>query len=230
MAAKYEYDLVVIGGGSGGSATARRAAQYGKKVLIVDRGVTYDGVVRHGAGAGGTRLNAGCVPKKLMFAAGTLLDDLRGRSARCAGFGIEVGDVGFDWARLKAARDAYVERARANYVRNYVRNWGREGIDYASGYGRLRDGHTVEVDLLEAPGQARRSSVTVEGRMLPETRTYAAAKVVLAPGGAPRFPAIPGAELCVSSENFFDLADQPKRAAVIGAGYVSVIAGSPGRG
>ena len=71
----------------------------------------------------------------------------------------------------------------SNYVRNYVRNWGREGIDYASGYGRLRDGHTVEVDLLEAPGRARRSSVTVEGRMLPETRTYTAAKVVLAPGG-----------------------------------------------
>ena len=98
-----------------------------------------------------------------------------------------------------------------------MRNWGREGIDYASGYGRLRDGHTVEVDLLEAPGQARRSSVTVEGRMLPETRTYTAAKVVLAPGGAPRFARDPRRRARASSDNFFDLADQPKRAAVIGA-------------
>src|SRR6187551_2231496 len=96
----YQYDLVVIGGGSGGIATARRAAEYGARVALVEAGRL-----------GGTCVNVGCVPKKLMWNAAELVGEFR----TAASYGFDVQVAGHDWLQLKSARDAYVERLNGIY-------------------------------------------------------------------------------------------------------------------
>src|SRR5690606_33669345 len=128
------FDYVVIGGGSGGVATARRAAEYGAKVALVEAGRL-----------GGTCVNVGCVPKKVMWNAA----DIAHRLHDAVGYGFEVSHSGFDWAGLKGRRDAYI--GRLNDI--YENMLGNSGVTLVHGYGRFRDARTVEVDgrLLSAP-------------------------------------------------------------------------------
>ena len=100
------YDLLVIGGGSGGSACARRAAAYGAKVCLVERMWEHDANgVRHGAGPGGTCVNVGCVPKKLMWMAASQRESMVGPSSVTEGLGLKASTGAFDWATLKVNRD-----------------------------------------------------------------------------------------------------------------------------
>jgi len=177
----YQYDLVVIGGGSGGIATARRAAEYGARVALVEAGRL-----------GGTCVNVGCVPKKLMWNAAELVGSL----ADAKGYGFDVTVGGHDWAALKAARDAYVTRLNGIYETNLAKS----KVTVVRGWGRLLDAHTIEV------GDER----------------LTAGRVVLAPGGRPHRSTIPGAELSLDSDGFFALAARPQSVTVVGGGFIAV--------
>jgi glutathione reductase (NADPH) len=176
-----EYDLIVIGGGSGGLACARRAAEYGARAVVIEAGRL-----------GGTCVNVGCVPKKLMWNAASLADGL----GDAADYGFHVTEDGLDWATLKNKRDAYI--ARLNDI--YAANLARSKVDLVRGWGRFVDAHTVE-----AAGRKLR------GR-----------QIVIATGGRPLLPDIPGMELGITSDGFFELEAQPERVAIVGSGYVAV--------
>lgn len=175
------YDYLVIGGGSGGVATARRAAEYGARVLLIE-----------GGRLGGTCVNVGCVPKKLMWYAAGIAGALRD----AAGYGFTVDTPEFDWQALKRRRDAYI--ARLNGV--YADMLERAGVELVRGFARFVDTRSVEVD-----GQR-----------------FSAPHVLIATGGRPWVPEVTGAELGIDSDGFFALEQQPRRVAIVGSGYVAV--------
>lgn len=175
------YDLIVIGGGSGGLAVAETAARMGKKVAVIEN-----------RKLGGTCLNNGCVPKKIMWYAANLAHAVDETSS----FGIPSHRAKTDWARLVAGRERYIDNLNA-YWDSYVDD---SGIDRIDGFARFVDGYTVEV-----AGQH-----------------YRAEYIVIATGGQPIVPPVPGAELGITSDGFFELAQQPERVAVIGGGYIGV--------
>jgi len=175
------YDLIAIGAGSGGLAVAEQAAAYGKKVAVID-----------GGPIGGTCVNDGCVPKKVMWYAAQLahaVDDANG-------FGVPATRGDTDWDRLVNAREQYIGNIN-NYWHSYVND---SGIDYIEGYARFVDATTV----------------TVNGRL------YTADHIVIATGGSPIVPPLPGAELGISSDGFFNLKQLPRKVAIIGGGYIGV--------
>jgi glutathione reductase (NADPH) len=177
----HDYDLVVIGGGSGGIAAAVRAQSYGARVAVIED-----------HRLGGTCVNVGCVPKKVMWYAASLahmLDD-------APDYGFHLERRGLDWAALKSARDDYV--ARLNDI--YARRLSDSGITDVRGTGCFVDAHTVEVN-----GQR----LTTE-------------RVLIASGGAPLVPELPGAELGITSDGFFEIAACPRRVVVVGSGYIAV--------
>jgi len=184
------YDYVVLGGGSGGMASARRAATYGAKVLVIERG--RDG----GAGLGGTCVHYGCVPKKVMF--NTAMHAEIMHSAKDYLFKnvkeIQFGD--FDWSAMKVKRDAYIERLNGIYERN-LKN---AQVDLVNGVAKFVDAKTVEVN----------------------GKKYTGKHILIAVGGAPALPVIPGIEHTITSDGFFHLQEQPKKVAVVGAGYIAV--------
>jgi glutathione reductase (NADPH) len=175
------FDLICIGGGSGGVATANRAASHGARAALVESGRL-----------GGTCVNVGCVPKKIMWTAAQMAESLRD----AAGYGFSVPPHGFDWAKLVAARDAYVRNLNATYERVLLGN----KVAVMRGRATLAGARAVEVD----------------GQRL------SADHVLVATGGHPRVPDIPGAELGITSDGFFALQAQPRRMAIVGAGYVAV--------
>ena len=177
-----EFDLLVIGGGSGGLATAQRAAEYGARVALFEP-----------SRLGGTCVNVGCVPKKVMWNAAELAGALV--SAPAYGFDVQTG--GHDWAKLKRGRDAYVERLNGIYARNL----DKKGVVTVRAAVQFRSA----TEIVDAAGEA-----------------YRARHVVIATGGTPRLPSIPGAELGITSDGFFDLERLPSRVAVVGAGYIAV--------
>jgi len=177
------FDLVCIGGGSGGVATANRAASYGAKVALIE-----------GARLGGTCVNVGCVPKKIMWTAGQMAHTIED----AASYGFSVPPYDFRWGRLKAARDAYVANLNGAYARSLLGN----KVEIVRGYARFVDARTVAVD--------------VDGDRI------TADHILLAVGGAPRLPDIPGAMLGITSDGYFDLETQPDRLAVVGGGYIAV--------
>ncbi|HYP91151.1 MAG TPA: FAD-dependent oxidoreductase, partial [Polyangiaceae bacterium] len=120
------FDYLVIGAGSGGLASARRAARYGAKVGIVDPGPL-----------GGTCVNTGCVPKKIMWNAAECAEWL----ADAAEYGFGAGSAGFDWLKLKRARDAYVQRLNAMYDRNLE----LDGVTLFTGRARFAEPAVLEV-------------------------------------------------------------------------------------
>mmetsp|Transcript_35412 Transcript_35412/g.64859 ORF Transcript_35412/g.64859 Transcript_35412/m.64859 type:complete len:498 (-) Transcript_35412:61-1554(-) len=196
------YDYIVLGGGSGGSAFAKRAAGYDAKVCIVERGRSYENGFRKGAGPGGTCVNVGCVPKKIMFYAAAHREALVSDVATASGFGYSVGDVKFDWAALKAKRDAYV----AGLNSTYKKGWEKAGADLVEGLASFVDTKTIKVAAADGS----------------EKTLQATKGVLIAVGGEPSLPDIPGKELAINSDGFFDLETQPKKVAVIGAGYIAV--------
>jgi glutathione reductase (NADPH) len=175
------FDLLVIGGGSGGLAHAQRAAEYGAKAAVVEHGPL-----------GGTCVNVGCVPKKVMWYAAHHAHGFH--YASHYGFDIEV--KGHDWAALKARRDAYIERLNGIYEANLE----RRGVSYLSGSARFIDSNTVDID----------------------GRHVAADRIVIATGGRPMVPDIPGAELGITSDGFFQLEERPQRVLIAGSGYIAV--------
>ena len=176
------FDLIVLGGGSGGLAVAQRAAEYGARVAVFEHGRL-----------GGTCVNVGCVPKKVMWNAAEIAH-LIGQASHY-GFDLSVG--GHDWGLLKRGRDAYVERLNGIYRRNL----DNKDIVTVLSHGRFTGPREI-VD--EAGG------------------SYRAEHVVVATGGYPRVPELPGAERGITSDGFFELEEQPERVAVVGSGYIAV--------
>jgi glutathione reductase (NADPH) len=177
-----QFDLLVIGGGSGGLSAAQRAVEYGARVALFEP-----------ARLGGTCVNVGCVPKKVMWNAAELAAALH--HAPFYGFDLRVG--GHDWAKLKRGRDAYVQRLNGIYERNL----DKKGVVTVRSAARLRSA----TEIVDANGEA-----------------YSAKHVVIATGGAPKLPAVPGAELGITSDGFFELEKLPRRVAVVGSGYIAV--------
>jgi glutathione reductase (NADPH) len=181
LALAREYDLLVIGGGSGGLAHAQRAAEYGARAAVIEYGPL-----------GGTCVNVGCVPKKVMWYAAEMRHHLE--HATDYGFGIDAH--GHDWTSLKARRDAYVTRLNGIYENNL----GRRGVEYIAGAARFVDPHTLAVG----------------------DEHYRADRIVIATGGRPMVPDIPGAEYGIVSDDFFTLEERPQRILIAGSGYVAV--------
>ena len=175
------YDLIVMGGGSGGLACAQRAAQYGARALVVES-----------ARLGGTCVNVGCVPKKVMWNAAQIAH----AAHDAAEYGFDLSLAGHDWAALKQRRDAYVLRLNGIYERNLA----NRKVDLVRGRGTLAGAGRVMVDGVE----------------------YTAPHVVVATGGRPSVPEIPGAGLGITSDGFFELEERPRRVAIVGSGYIAV--------
>lgn len=175
------YDLIAIGGGSGGLSAAERAAKYGARAAVIEAGKL-----------GGTCVNLGCVPKKIMWYGATIAHTLHDASA----YGFTVTQEGFDWSRLVAERNRYV----TNINRWYHTYLTDSNIDEIQGHARFIDNRTLEV------GGVR----------------YRADHIVIAPGSYPVVPDIEGADLGITSDGFFALQEQPGRVAVVGSGYIAV--------
>ena len=177
-----EYDYIVIGGGSGGIASANRAAMHGAKVILFE-----------GREVGGTCVNVGCVPKKVMWYGAQVAETLH----RYAGeYGFDVTLNKFDFATLKANRQAYIDRIHGSYERGFDSN----GVERVYEYAKFVDPHTVEV----------------------AGERYTAPHILIATGGHALYPNIPGSEYGITSDGFFELDEVPKRTAVIGGGYIAV--------
>jgi len=145
------FDFLVIGGGSGGVACARRAAMYGKKVVVVERGPDRDEQgLRRGGGYGGTCVNIGCVPKKLMYTAATHFE----AAETAPGYGVQMAHPKLDWAALVEKRDAYV--ARLNTI--YTRNLDNAGITHVEGFARFVSPTQVERRTLFRITKSRKPS------------------------------------------------------------------------
>ncbi|MEZ2127321.1 MULTISPECIES: glutathione-disulfide reductase [unclassified Sinorhizobium] len=180
----FDYDLFVIGGGSGGVRAARVAASLGKKVGIAEE-------YRYG----GTCVIRGCVPKKLFVYASQYHEHFED----AAGFGWTVGESTFEWKKLIAAKDKEIERLEGLY-RKGLSNAGAETFDTRA---ELVDAHTI--------------------RLLRNDRIVTAETIVIATGGAPNpHNALPGHELCISSNEAFHLEELPKSILIAGGGYIAV--------
>ena len=176
-----EFDYISIGGGSGGIASANRASMHGQKCAIIEA-----------KALGGTGVNVGCVPKKVMWYAGHIAEAL----TYAPDYGFELERKGFNWSKVVEERQAYIGRIHQSYDRLL----GKNNVTVINGYAKFIDKNTVEVN-----GQQ-----------------YRAKHITIAVGGKPVIPEVPGAEHGIDSNGFFELAEQPKRVAVVGAGYIAV--------
>ncbi len=177
----YDFDLFVIGAGSGGVRAARFAASFGAKVAVAESRYL-----------GGTCVNVGCVPKKLMVYAAQYQDEFNLSKS----FGWDVEAKGFDWPTLISNKNTEIARLNGIYEKLLVNS----GVELLNGHAKLIDAHTVEVN-----GQH-----------------YTAKNILVAVGGWPQVPDIPGREHVTDSNQVFFLKEQPKRVLVIGGGYIAV--------
>lgn len=193
----YDYDLLVIGGGSGGLAASKEAATLGAKVAVCDfvqptpRGTTW--------GLGGTCVNVGCIPKKLMHQAAILQEGLKDSRE----YGWQTPEsITHDWNKMVEG------------IQNHIGslNWGYrvalrdKKVDYLNAYATFVDDHTMK---------------TVDRRG--KEKTITADKILLATGGRPRYPDIPGAkEHCITSDDIFSLSYAPGKTLLVGASYISL--------
>lgn len=177
----YDFDLFVIGAGSGGVRAARFAAGFGARVAVAESRYL-----------GGTCVNVGCVPKKLLVYGAHFAEDFE----QATGFGWSLGEANFDWATLIANKNREIQRLNGIY-RNLLTN---SGVSLFEGHARIVDAHTVEVN-----GQR-----------------HSAERILIATGGWPQIPDIPGREHAISSNEAFFLKQLPKRVLVVGGGYIAV--------
>ena len=175
------FDLIVIGGGSAGLAHAQRAAEHGADVAVIENGLL-----------GGTCVNVGCVPKKVMWYSASYARSVR----LAADYGFDLTVNGHDWSAFKQRRDAYV--ARLNDI--YQENLDKRNVELIRGTGDFVNKNSIRV----------------------ESDDYRADNIVIATGGRPIVPRIHGAELGITSDGFFELPDRPERVALAGSGYVAV--------
>ncbi|WP_395021090.1 glutathione-disulfide reductase [Dongia sp.] len=178
--ALYDYDLFVIGGGSGGVRAARMASGYGAKVGIAEE-----------YRWGGTCVIRGCVPKKLLVYASHVHDEI----ADAAGFGWTIPEAQFSWPKLIENKDKEIARLS----RIYVELLTKAKVEVIEAHARLVDRHTIELD----------------------GRQVRAKTILLATGGKPERPRIPGIEHSITSNEAFHLPHLPKRVAVVGGGYIA---------
>jgi glutathione reductase (NADPH) len=178
-----KYDLIVIGAGSGGMGSGRKAAAFGKKVAMIENRVI-----------GGTCVNVGCVPKKVMFNLAGFMEDAH----LFKDYGVTgTESLKLDWKTFKSKRDAYVKRLNGIYTNNV----SNSGIDYFHGTAAFVDNKQVS---------------TSEGRLLE------ADHIMIASGSYPQTPQFPGAEHCWSSDDIFSMDDIPASMVVIGGGYIGI--------
>ena len=177
-----EYDIIAIGGGSGGIATMNRAGEHGAKAAVIEE-----------KKLGGTCVNVGCVPKKIMWYGAQIAESFHHYGPD---YGFTSSDVQFDFAKLRQNREAYIDRARSSYDGSFKRN----GVDLIEGRAHFVDSHTVSVN-----GELIRAK-----------------HIVIATGARPNIPTIPGAELGGSSDDVFAWEQLPKSVAILGAGYIAV--------
>lgn len=175
------FDIIALGGGSGGLAVTQRAAEYGARAAVIEQ-----------AQLGGTCVNVGCVPKKVLWNAAHMVESARD----AAGYGIHLPEAQVDWALMRSRRDAYIMRLNGVYARNLE----KRGVTHIAGIAAFHDAHTIVVG----------------------GRHYTADHIVVATGGQPLRPAVPGQELGLTSDDFFAMNARPNRVAVIGSGYIAV--------
>ena len=177
-----EYDIIAIGGGSGGIATMNRAGEHGAKAAVIEE-----------KKLGGTCVNLGCVPKKIMWYGAQIAESIHKYGPD---YGFTNTGNKFDYATLRKNREAYIDRARSSYDGSFKRN----GVDLIEGRAEFVDAHTVSVN-----GELIRAK-----------------HIVIATGAHPHIPAIPGAELGGSSDDVFAWEELPESVAILGAGYIAV--------
>lgn len=176
------FDYICIGGGSGGIASANRAAMRGAKVALIEANEL-----------GGTCVNVGCVPKKVMWHGAQIAEAIK---LYAEDYGFDVDLKSFSWRKLVESREAYIKRIHESYNRVL----GNNKIHVIKGFAKFVDNKTVEVN----------------------GEQYTADHILIATGGRPTIPDIPGAEYGIDSNGFFELNEQPGRVAVVGAGYIAV--------
>jgi len=176
-----QFDLIVIGGGSGGIASAFRAAKYGAKVAVVEQ-----------SSLGGTCVNLGCVPKKIMYNASMIAQTLH----ESIDYGFSPVPVSLDWNNLVMKRSAFIERLRENYAKRFA----QLNITHLIGTGVFHDEQSIKVN----------------------NKIYQAQHIIIATGGEPSLPIIDGVQHVIDSDGFFALGKQPEKAAIIGSGYIGV--------
>lgn len=181
------YDYLAIGGGSGGIASINRAASYGKKCAIIE--------AKH---LGGTCVNVGCVPKKVMFYGAQIAEAIHNYAPD---YGFDVDVKVFDFAKLVESRQAYIGRIHTSYNNVLAKN----NVDVLHGFAKFVDAKTVEVSYADG-----------------STEQVTADHILIATGGRPSIPNVKGAEYGIDSNGVFALNTLPKRVAVVGAGYIAV--------
>ncbi len=205
---EFDFDFFVIGAGSGGIASARRAAStWNKKVAVAEV-----------AKMGGTCVNVGCVPKKVMWNAASIAENVH--EMHKYGFSMRDEDaISFDWNFLKQRRDAYIQRLNGIYERN-LKNSNVERFIGSASLGT--DPHTVHVEVIEEIKdltEERALNITYKKSI----KTFTAEHILIATGGYPVIPEGEGiAEHCITSDGFFALEEQPLKAVVVGGGYIAV--------
>ncbi|MGM9903828.1 glutathione-disulfide reductase [Enterococcus sp. 10A9_DIV0425] len=175
------YDYIVIGGGSGGIASANRAGMHGSTVLLIEANEL-----------GGTCVNVGCVPKKVMWQASTILETI---DRDAASYGVQAEVNNFDFKELVEKRETYIDFLHGAYQRGLDSNH----VDAIKGYASFVDSQTVQVN----------------------GEHYQASHILIATGGRPTKMSIPGGEYAIDSNGFFELTELPKRTVVLGAGYIA---------
>ena len=177
-----EFDIIAIGGGSGGIATMNRAGEHGAKAAVIEE-----------KKLGGTCVNVGCVPKKIMWYGAQIAEAIQHYGPD---YGFTSENQQFDFATLRKNREAYIDRARSSYDGSFKRN----GVELIEGRAHFVDKHTVEVN-----GELIRAK-----------------HIVIATGAHAAIPQIPGAEYGETSDDVFAWEELPKSVAVVGAGYIAV--------
>lgn len=178
---KHTFDLIVLGGGSGGIASAVRAAQYGAKVAVIEK-----------SHLGGTCVNLGCVPKKVMFNASSIAETL----LKAHDYGFSPIMPKFDWYKLITQRNEYIERLREHYANRFK----QYAITHINGEGVFENQHEIRVN----------------------NSLYKAEHIIISTGGTPALPNIKGIQHAIDSDGFFSLTKQPQKVAIIGSGYIGV--------